>query len=316
MDLGLERAGWTPIAFCEHDEYCRRVLARHWPDVPCIKDVREITAWLRPLRRIPVRYHEKAKAMRAWLSGIDAVVGGFPCQDISSAGKGAGLDGARSGLWWEMRRVIALVRPRWVVAENVPALRTRGVDKVLESLEGSAYAGWPIVVGADSLGAPHKRKRVFIIGLGDPDRYRVWEQRGIAGGDRAATPVASWGHERLGDTGGTRRERDVHDAGAQGREDAGGSLAGSGGDTVRGYVRGFPPRPDDYTRWRMVLQLRPGLAPSQAEPGVCRAPHGVSIRVARRHWRDQLRSLGNAVVPAAAEMIGRAIVAFGRERSE
>jgi site-specific DNA-cytosine methylase len=97
------------------------------------------------------------------LGRIDLIAGGFPCQDISLAGNGAGLDGDRSGLWHEMRRVVGIVRPDWVLVENVPALRTRGADVVLDGLATEGYAAWPFVVGALHAGAEHRRLRVWII---------------------------------------------------------------------------------------------------------------------------------------------------------
>ena len=98
------------------------------------------------------------------LGRIDIISGGFPCQDISTAGKGEGLEGKQSSLWWEMLRIIDAARPDWVLAENVPALRVRGADRVLDDLEGLGYACWPQVVGASCVGAPHKRDRVWIVG--------------------------------------------------------------------------------------------------------------------------------------------------------
>ncbi|MFI4881405.1 MAG: DNA cytosine methyltransferase, partial [Phycisphaerales bacterium JB064] len=147
MDLGLERAGFEVVGMCEMDAFCRRVLARWWPGAPVFEDVRSVTG----------------VSVREACGPIDAVCGGFPCQDISTAGKGAGIDGERSGLWREMHRVIRETEPRWVIAENVPALRARGADRVLDDLEASGYACWPVVVGARHVGAPHRRDRVFIV---------------------------------------------------------------------------------------------------------------------------------------------------------
>ena len=97
---------------------------------------------------------------RALWGGVDALVGGFPCQDVSCAGKGVGVEkGTRSGLWREFARLIRCLRPRWVVAENVPALRTRGADLVVSDLEAAGYTVWPCVVGAHHVGAPHRRDR-------------------------------------------------------------------------------------------------------------------------------------------------------------
>lgn len=147
-DLGLERAGFRIAAQVEIDPYCRAVLANHWPEVTRFDDVRTVSA----------------DALRlAGVGRIDLVTGGFPCQDISVAGKGAGLDGKRSGLWHEMRRIVSDVRPDWVLAENVPALRTRGSDRVLTDLAALGYTCWPLVVGALHAGAPHRRLRVWIV---------------------------------------------------------------------------------------------------------------------------------------------------------
>jgi DNA (cytosine-5)-methyltransferase 1 len=152
IDLGLSRAGSRCVGMVEIDPFCRAVLAKNFPGVPLFQDVRSFDA-------------------RAFAGSVDLVAGGFPCQDISVAGKGAGIDGARSGLWSEMLRVVREVRPAWVLAENVPALRTRGADRVLGDLEGEGYACWPLLVGAGDVGAPHRRQRVWIVahaGLPDP----------------------------------------------------------------------------------------------------------------------------------------------------
>ena len=143
MSLGLERAGFTVRWQVEREPYCENVLARHWPDVARRRDVRFVGA--------------------ATLERVDLIAGGFPCQDISAAGKGVGLGGHRSGLWREFARIVRELRPRWVVVENVPALRTRGADTVLGDLEAAGYACWPCLVGARHVGAPHRRDRIWIV---------------------------------------------------------------------------------------------------------------------------------------------------------
>ena len=150
MDLGLEWAGFETKWFCEIEPFPRKVLEKHWPGVPIIEDVRDVT--------------------KGNVQPVDVIVGGFPCQDISWAGKGRGIDydlsgkeGTRSGLWWEMWRVIRDLRPRYVIAENVPALTHRGLDIVLGSLAQIGYdAEWQ-TISAASVGAPHIRERVFIV---------------------------------------------------------------------------------------------------------------------------------------------------------
>jgi len=145
IDLGLERAGMEIRWQVEIDDYARRVLEKHWPDVKRYKDVKEIT--------------EKNKPEE-----VDLIAGGFPCQDISIAGKGKGIiEGERSSLWFEMLRIIRMVRPRFVLIENVSALTFRGLDTVLLGLAQSGYdAEWNLI-SAESIGARHFRKRIFIV---------------------------------------------------------------------------------------------------------------------------------------------------------
>jgi DNA (cytosine-5)-methyltransferase 1 len=108
FDLGLERAGgFETVAFCEIDPFCRKVLAKHWPDVPCYEDVRELTS----------------ERLAADGIAVDVITGGFPCQDISIAGKRAGMaKGTRSGLWSECKRLVGELRPQFALFENVPNL--------------------------------------------------------------------------------------------------------------------------------------------------------------------------------------------------
>jgi DNA (cytosine-5)-methyltransferase 1 len=148
FSLGLERTGgFETVAFCEIEEYPRKVLARHWPGVPIYDDVRTLTA--DTLRRDGI--------------AVDVICGGFPCQDISDAGLGAGLDGERSGLWREYARLIREVRPRFVLVENVAALTRRGLGRVLGDLAASGYdAEWECL-GADAIGASQERERVWIL---------------------------------------------------------------------------------------------------------------------------------------------------------
>lgn len=148
FSLGLERSGgFRTVAFCEIEPYCRRVLAKHWPEVPCYDDIRTLTA----------------DRLRADGIAVDAICGGFPCQDISFAGKGAGLDGERSGLWAEYRRLIGELRPRYVLIENVAALLVRGMDRVLCDLAALGLDAEWHCVPASYVGAPHGRDRLWVV---------------------------------------------------------------------------------------------------------------------------------------------------------
>jgi DNA (cytosine-5)-methyltransferase 1 len=148
FSLGLERTGgFETVAFCEIEPFPRKVLAKHWPGVPIYEDVRTLTA--DTLARDGI--------------GVDVICGGFPCQDISLAGKGAGIDGDRSGLWAEYARLIGELRPRHVLVENVAALLSRGLDRVLGDLAALGFDAEWHCIPAWFIGAPHGRDRVWII---------------------------------------------------------------------------------------------------------------------------------------------------------
>ena len=169
FDLGLERAGMQTVAFCEIDPFARRVLAKHWPEVPCHDDIRTLSAdWLAENGLWP-----------------DVICGGFPCQDLSYAGKGAGLAGERSGLWREYARLIGEIRPRYVIVENVAALLGRGLGDVLGDLAAIGYDAEWHCIPASHVGATHRRDRIWIMA------YPQGERWGEAGRDCERYPVSS-----------------------------------------------------------------------------------------------------------------------------
>lgn len=188
-DLGLQRAGMTIVGQVEIDEYCVDILRNHWPDVP---------KWYN------IKTFNPASLGRL---DIDLVTGGFPCQDISCAGKQAGLNGERSGLWWEMLRIIRDVRPRWVLIENVPALRTKGADDVIASLEEAGYTCWAHVVGASDIGATHRRKRVWIVANTSGNYLREQPGRGDGKDRQEASIIIDDCKTKLGYPDGERHER-------------------------------------------------------------------------------------------------------------
>lgn len=150
LDLGLERAGLHCVWQVEIDAYARRVLAKHWPDVRRHDDV----------KTFPPQEGD-------WQ--CDLICGGFPCQDVSNAGKRVGIDGERSGLWGEFSRIVRVLRPRYVLVENVAALLVRGLDRVLGDLAESGYdAEWDCIPAA-AVGAPHLRWRVFLLAYSQGD---------------------------------------------------------------------------------------------------------------------------------------------------
>ncbi len=323
FSLGLERAGMRTVAFCEIEPYCRAVLAKHWPDIPCFPDIRGIDSY--QLGRI---------------GGIDVICGGFPCQDISVAGKGAGLAGERSGLWSEYARLIGLVRPQYVIVENVSALLGRGLDTVLGDLAALGYdAEWHCIPAA-YVGAPHRRDRVWIVAYPFGGDLRNEQQRlpggwplgvrdqrqALAGHDGAQESLADcdgWRREGIGiaehgeQQSTLRREPDgLGEAGWRARQDVADSEEFECGT---GLCEGHESRTDKFRSksgdcgggvadagrellegWRGESEARP--TQWLVEPDVGRVAHGVPARV------DRLKALGNAVVPQVVEIIGRAIM--------
>src|ERR1700688_2294445 len=144
FELGLERTGgFKTVWQVEIDPYCQRVLAKHWPDVRRWDDVRTFPP------------------PGEW--GCDVICGGFPCQDISTAGKRLGITGPQSGLWAQFSRIIGEIRPRFVIVENVAGLSVRGMDRVCGDLAALGFdAEWE-TIPAGAFGAPHLRNRIFLV---------------------------------------------------------------------------------------------------------------------------------------------------------
>ena len=147
--LGGKLLGWRTICAVEFDEHARNVLVARQNDGS--------------LEPFPIWDDVQTFDGKPWRGIVDVISGGFPCQDISSAGKGAGITGERSGLWKEMARIIGEVQPRFVLAENSPVLRTRGLEVVLKDLAEMGYDAQWGVVGAHNAGAVHKRDRIWVL---------------------------------------------------------------------------------------------------------------------------------------------------------
>lgn len=311
MDLGLERAGWECKWQVEIDPYCRQVLAKHWPDVPRFEDVRGVTG--------------------DQLEPVDLIAGGFPCQDVSQAGKRTvGIDGARSGLWSEFARIIRVLRPRLVLVENVPGLAVRGLGRVLGDLAALGYdAEWSCISAAD-VGAPHLRRRIFLLAAPTPlpDAFRnvlrIERERGgqqyAEQGSREprhdgqavahSDPQGREGPKRRGVSGAAPRDglfggsrSEVANSNGWGRE---GERRQEREPELPqwnepdGYhLPQWPPAPGDVLAW--------GQVPPAAQPALCRLADGLPDGLVRGR-RAALRAYGNAVVPQVAEVIGRAIM--------
>lgn len=147
FDVGFERAGMNCKWQVEVNQFATRVLEKHWPKVKRHRDIRD--------------FHPRSSDC------VDVICGGFPCQDISIAGSGKGLDGERSGLWSEYFRIISILRPRYVVVENVSALLRRGMDRVCGDLASVGYCSeWQTFFASD-FGLPHRRERICIVAYTD-----------------------------------------------------------------------------------------------------------------------------------------------------
>lgn len=175
FSFGLEKTGgFSTGKFCEVNKYCRKILKKHWPNTEIHDDIQTLTVKPRT---------------------FDVVCGGFPCQDISYAGKGAGLAGERSGLWYEMCRVINEAKPSWVIAENVSALRSRGLDEVLRSLDEIGYNAQWHCIPASAVGAPHRRDRIWIVAYPNDRGSAVWRHWELSGSEKV---TSLWGFIRRG----------------------------------------------------------------------------------------------------------------------
>lgn len=278
FSLGLERAGFETVAFCEPNPFCQAILKKHWPNVPVYEDVRELSA------------------DRLANDGIvfDAICGGFPCQDISVAGKGAGLAGARSGLWWEFHRLIAETRPKWVIAENVSALRSRGLGEVLGSLAALGYDAEWHCIPASAVGAPHRRDRIWIVAYPNGQQQQPMLSRRSVEGSRAIAPTGALDVDVASSRRDGAWESDVADSSRPRLE---------GSKWLRNVAEKTSGRPSSADG-AITERSADGGRQSHSwhfEPGVGRVADGVSNRM------DRLRALGNAVVPQIPEIIGRVI---------
>jgi DNA (cytosine-5)-methyltransferase 1 len=285
FSLGLERTGgFETVAFCEIEEFPRKVLAKHWPDVPCLTDVRKIT--------------------KGDVDGpIDVICGGYPCQPFSTAGKRAGEKDDRH-LWPEVNRLLDVFRPSWFIGENVAGHISMGLDSVLSDLENTGYASRVFLIPACAVDAKHRRDRIWIVANSDSRRRGEQEERqgqqpGRAETKRSSEDVAHPQGERRRKTGQPEQRPSIGSAGtsptpghvAHTKSISGGPGCGEAGSIGNRHVFADSGQIDDQ-----------GWITWPVEPDVGRVANGVPNRV------DRLKALGNAVVPQIPEMIGHAIL--------
>lgn len=281
--LGLHRAGFVTVAACEIVEWRRILYSENFPHVRLYEDVRDLTA-------------DRLVSDLGFLP--DIVVGSPPCQDISVANtKGKGVEGERSGLYFEAIRIVGECRPRWFALENSANLRTRGADRVLGELEALGYACEPFVVAAAHVGANHERKRSWLIGfdpeqLADTDEARQPDGRLEPGLRPQEIADPGCGDERgdaVFDSDSDRQSDSPGDAEMGGSEGAGGVASEPWADWNGGLAHHL--RVDDgLSAWVADTRIALGGPRGTAAAGLI------------------VEAFGDAVVPQIPEAIGRAIL--------
>jgi DNA (cytosine-5)-methyltransferase 1 len=179
FSLGLERAGFQTVAFCEIEPRPRKTLAKHWPGVPIYDDIKTLTAG----------------QLAADGVAVDAICGGFPCQDVSGAGNRAGLAGERSGLWRHQARLIGEIRPAVAFVENVTGLLSLGMGEVLGDLAALGYDAEWHCIPASAVGATQCRDRVWLVAYPNGKRGRGGETWGQYAKDAWQPSSNSWGRD-------------------------------------------------------------------------------------------------------------------------
>lgn len=300
LDLGLERAGMSIKWQAESDEWCRRVLARHWPDTYIYEDVSRIYSGQEREGGQPrIRGGDFTDANGSDLgqqpspNGIDLLCGGFPCQDLSIAGKKEGLSGERSKLFFEYARIADELKPKWLLLENVTGLlsASKGRDYaiLLATLAEIGYSVSWRVADARYFGVPQRRRRVFIVGYFGDDGSRAALSLGAGGEGDIKAGACSWQKAAA-------RAR-------SGTEEAG-QLASTLQTTCHDWSRS-----DNFNIVNQESELR-RLTPVECErlmswPDNWTAIDGDKTPLSRRY-----KACGNGVVSNVAEWIGRRIMAI------
>lgn len=243
FSLGLERAGMETVAFCEIEDYPREVLKKHWPKVPCYKDVREVTG----------------DRLKKDGIAVDVITGGFPCQDISVAGNQAGIgEGTRSGLWSEVARLIDEIQPRYAIMENVTALISgdsgRWFGRVLGDLAEIGYDAEWHCIPASELGAHHHRDRIWIVAY--PNKSNGRQGSGRKSGSQKSSSL----RKNVPNPDSDRLQRSAISGGSE--------KAGPGIIERSQITRAYSENRGDRGVWSI-------------EPGICRVANGVPSRVDR-----------------------------------
>lgn len=272
LDLAAEWAGMEIVAQCEIDDYCQKILRKHWPNVRLYDDITKLSG-----------------------DDIDAdvITGGYPCQPFSVAGKRGGAGDDRH-LWPEMYRLIREIRPAWVVGENVAGHVSMGLDEVLSDLEGIGYATQAFVIPACAVDAPHRRDRCFVVGYADQDgqpdepvNAEMAELQDVADAEHDGSFANTFNRGACKSKEERRMQQPKRPPNSNGIVADAAPAKRQRDRKTRSGRRGFT----DECRWK-------------PEPSVGRVANGIPRRM------DRLRALGNAVVPQQAYPIFKAIMDY------
>jgi DNA (cytosine-5)-methyltransferase 1 len=314
LDIAAEWAGFTTVGQCEWADYPTKVLEKHWPEVPRWRDIREVTA---------------ESVRNRGIGAIDVISGGFPCQPFSVAGNQKGKEDDRY-LWPEMLRVIRELAPRWVIGENVPGILSIAADDVCKDLEREGYEVGIFDFEAASVGAPHRRERIFFVAHTNCNSSRP---RGPEPTRQQRPARFTNGCINMGwNSNGRRRSKGAFGGMEKGEDSESSGICADVVDPESDFTRGLPigkgkkepgfgsscqnaPDTDSkgFQTFGFERQTRPGIERGSmlgaeriagwwaVEPNVGRVAHGIPARV------DRLKCLGNAVVPQQAYPLFMAI---------
>jgi DNA (cytosine-5)-methyltransferase 1 len=289
FSVGLERAGMETVAFCEIDKHCHKVLKKHWPEVPILKDISEVHVTDECLM-------EDSNSDVGYLDNkIDIIAGGFPCTDVSIAGKKKGLYDkkiydkfiaagfteseakekakTRSGLWLEYCRIINQVKPKWVIIENVDRLVKHGLEEVLNDLAKIRYDAEWAVIQASHIGAKHKRPRVWIVAYPCEQRHD--------------------GNSREGRSVQANEERNDSYLSKEWKQ-----CKPESGPNGKIFSERFMQAIENSCSRKWAV-----------EPNIPRVVDGLPKELERSR-KQRIKQLGNAIVPQIAELIGREIMNY------
>ena len=305
FSLGLEATGgFETAAFCDIDPYCRSVLKKHWPNVPIFEDIRKLKG--------------------TDIGTVDIITGGYPCQPFSVAGKQKGVEDKRH-LWPEYFRLIKECRPTWVIGENVSGHIKLGLDSVIEDLESEGYATRTFSISASSIGANHKRERIWIVANSHNTRNRTpqydckqkqsknkqeWKEHSQYKFSGQSKNVANaYGvNDAVG-----RVDRTIQETGGSGSIDERGSGTNANGFSYSSKNETLDSTITNSNSKRQQEQWKTSTTQTKnksiecgswwkTEPNVGRVVNGLPNRV------DRLKALGNSLVPQIPFYIGQTIL--------